>query len=531
MSKHPDNHLFSTISAISPADLAKRPLDTENSVSKTVANLFAESTSFFAPLDSVSTIPPDISALESQTERSSEKKPVNKIPNDTEQAEKFKDSSESHPKSSGSLSLSEIAAALSCHAQLIVIDQQLYEFTGKIYEKIEKKDFIAFVQRSLPEAMQKKIVSLRVIADTYEWLRADQSLPHYSGENLYIKNRFLIPFSNGVYDAKQGRLLPYTSDYVLLYQIDARYQDYPSSAPTWDSFCDIAFNGSSIEKHRLLEMTGYLLMPCNDAKVFFILGTAPDCGKSQYANFLSRVLGPEQVSRVNLHDFKGRFNLEQTAGKIVNFCMDLQAGALKDEAVSSIKQVTGECWISVEAKYEAPRAVFNFCRLVCGTNHAIKISGIDPAFWSRAILIPFLSSCPEAKRDNNLAQNLYAERDDILSLAAQAAHELVQRGLLFTPSEIADSLLTQWSTSSDSISAFIESNCEITGSKDDYIEINELFETFQQSALYSSISLKYFSKEVRARYSPSFLGNNNKKRIGKNTVSVIFGLRWKTRST
>lgn len=429
------------------------------------------------------------------------------------------------------LSLSEISDSLLEYADLISIDRQLFRFDGEIYKRISKKNFLSLLQEVLPETLQKRIGNLRKVEDTYEWLVSSQKIPRYTAEELYAQNRYLIPFKNGVFDAEKGRLLPYSQSAPVLFKLDAVFTERILPAPTWDSFTDTVFKGNADDRQRLLEMIGYVLMPANDGKVFFVLGIAPNSGKSQFANFLVMTLGQDLVSHVNLHDLKNRFYLEQTVGKQVNICMDLQSGPLKEEAVSNIKQLTGEQWIEVEAKYEAPHSAFTTCKLICGTNHPLEITGSDPAFWNRLIFIPFLYSCPESDRNTNLAADLYKERDSILSEAAWAAHQLIQREFIFTPSETADSIVAQWVASQDPISHFIEAFCEVTGSKDDFIEINELFQVFQQNTGAASLSLQYFSKEVRARYSAAFAGNNNKKRVGNRTVNVIFGLRWKISPT
>ena len=510
------NDFFTPVAPLNPTALTHTA-----SMPQAVKNMFTE----VKPLSSTDfTSSPHLHA----DENCSPHEPEFSIDN-PQKPQKTADSNQQPKTAPPCLSLDNIAQNLAQQAELISIDGELFCFTGEFYRKIAKKDFLSFVQEVLDEALLHRIGSLRIIQEAYDWLIASPLIRHYTGEEVYTQNRFLIPFRNGIYDTKTGRFMAYSADIPVLFQIDANYRPGGTTpTPAWDSFTFTAFNGDKTEALRLLEVVGYLSMPCNDAKSFFVFGTAPDSGKSQFANFLVMLFGTDQVSRVSLHDLKGRFSLAQTAGKLVNFSMDLPAGVLKEEAVSNIKQATGERWIQVEEKYESPRSVFSSCRFVYGTNHALEISGSDQAFWNRVVLIPFLHSCPESQRNYNLAQDLYAERDSILTAAAQAAHELLKRGFVFTPSKTADILLKQWASAKDNISTFIETYCNVTHLKEDFIEVNELFYAFQQSDIFKPITLQYFSKEVRARYASEFSGNNCKKRIGNRTVNVVFGLRWKS---
>lgn len=427
-----------------------------------------------------------------------------------------------------SLGLKAIADTLIASSRLLCIEDELFHFNGEFYVRINSKNFLAFLQHFSPDALQRKIPSIRKVDDAYKWLVSSPDICHYSAEEVYNIVRYLIPFQNGIYDAEKDEFMDFFPDLPVFYQLDAEYYPAPPQSPTWNSFLCTSFEDQA-DKQRLLEMIGYILMPSNDAKAFFVLGTAPDCGKSQLANFLSMVLPRDLISHVGFHDLKNRFYPERVAGRLINISMDMKSGPLTAESVAAIKLQTGEKWLEVEAKYETPRTMFSTCKFIFGSNHPIKIPGADPAFWNRLILIPFLHACPDQKKDYNLCHSLYTERDAILSKAAQAAHQLIDHHFVFTFSALANSLISEWSYYVDEIDQFIATYCEITGEKEDYVPTQQLFTAFQQSANFTSMTVQYFSKTVRARYSPALQGNTNKKRIGEKTVNVIFGIRLKKR--
>ena len=438
-----------------------------------------------------------------------------------------------HQTAFSALSLEDIIDPLVRSKNFITLDHILYQYNGTIFHEISKEDFPAVIQRLLPKHLIRKVGSLSKIYDAYKWLLNSSRIQHFKTEEIYEQTKFFIPFQNGIYDAKNDRLLSYRPDIPVFYQIDAAYSHNAMHSPTpiWDSFLDSSFHDDKEDAIRLHEMIGYILMPTNDAKVFFVLGTSPNSGKSQLANFLVKVLGRNSVSHVNFHDLKNPFYLGRIVGKRLNVCMDIKSGLLSEEAVANIKLLTGETWLEAEKKYENPRTVFTSCKFIWGSNHPLKVAVPDSAFWNRVIFLPFMFACPEDQKNLNLLQDLYQERDSIITKSALAAHALVQRNLVFTPSSAADSILSEWASNDDEIDSFINNCCEVTDTKDDFIAVRYLYNRFQKYSGDAQMSIQFFSKEVRRRYGLPLLGNNSKKRIGGGCQNVIFGLRWKKESS
>lgn len=422
------------------------------------------------------------------------------------------------------MSLAEIFVEV---CNFIRVDDTLYYYNGFFYEKVTRQTLIAIAQESVPQHILKKITSIQRIKDTLEWMLGHKSIPRMTSSELYNENRYLIPFRNGIYNAANDSLMETSPNLHILYQINANYNedDMDEESPcAWGDFMETTFRGDAASESILYEMLGYLLMPCNDAKKFFVIGTAPDSGKSQLANFITMVLGDAWVSCASLHDMRNRFTLASTVGRLANISMDLKAEPLSSGDIAMIKTLTGERKVSAEAKFEDPKAVFSTCKFVFGTNHPINVNIKDEAFWNRMQIIPFSYSCDPKHKKINLAELLYEERDLIMTRAAWAAHRLINNNLEFTSSERADGMLWEWSKPlRDDIDKFVEAFCTITGYKESYIEVHELYNEYQKFSE-NPVSIKCFTAKIRNRYTKI---KENKKRISSDkVVNVIYGIQW-----
>lgn len=421
----------------------------------------------------------------------------------------------------------------SCHTIDALFDalqglygRELYIFDGKIYERVTNTELIEIVQGNLAKQILRRIPNIRKVQDVRVWLVGHPRVPKLSGREVYVGNRYLIPFANGIYDVEGARFLPFSPQQIVFYQLDAEYQaDCEGLPPRFARFSSDNFGCDEVCTELLLEILGYICMPSNDAKKFFVFGTARDSGKSLLANFCSEVLGREMVSRVGLHNMRQRFYLNETVGKRANFSMDLKESVLREDDVEVIKTMSGECEIEAEGKYEDPRMAFSTCKLVCGTNHPVRLKRGDTALWERMVVMPFTRRCPEKKKDIRLLDKLLEERDAIMTCAAWAATRLYQRNFVFVEPPMAKRLKGGWIAGSGGcVEHFIEEYCEVTGDGNDFIESRDLYDQYAQCTL-DPVSENQFMYQVRQQFVPE--SPKKRKRIGNRIATGVFGLKWK----
>ena len=122
----------------------------------------------------------------------------------------------------------------------------------------------------LPKHLIRKVGSLSKIYDAYKWLLNSSRIQHFKTEEIYEQTKFFIPFQNGIYDAKNDRLLSYRRIYLSFIRLTQRIRTMPCILlrRSGTSFLDSSFHDDKENAIRLHEMIGYILMPTNDAKYF-----------------------------------------------------------------------------------------------------------------------------------------------------------------------------------------------------------------------------------------------------------------------
>lgn len=276
--------------------------------------------------------------------------------------------------------------------------------------------------------------------------------------------RHCIVFSNYVYDVKHDKVYDFSKEYPFLFNVNAKYvpNSIERSTPNFDNFIKRISGGCKEIKELILQMIGYVAMHSMDAKCFFLLGTAPDSGKSLLGEFIARLFDEEFVGTIPLTELGRRFALGSLWKHAVNISTDLPTRSLTEQEVSQIKMVTGEKRVNTEEKYEPTGTTYLHCKCIYASNGRISLKTYDRAFWDRVIFVPFLHSIPKEEQDRNLLDKLLGEQDGIVTKAAIAARKLIGNNFIFNIPKVAKDILDEWSQESrDSITRFLENECVI----------------------------------------------------------------------
>ena len=292
-------------------------------------------------------------------------------------------------------------------------------------------------------------------------------------------------------------------------------------------------DGDERRRERFLDFLAVILMTGKKAKKFYVLGVAPDSGKSTIANLMEAFFPLGAISRMDIHDLGRNFALAAVAESSVNISMDLTAEPLKARAVSNIKLLTGEYRVQVEEKFKQSR-VTNCCgKLVFGTNHSLALLSPDPALFNRLEVIPVTRQIPVEEQNPNLQAQLLVEIDGIVSKLLRRTMRLCEGNLELTPCPLATKMKREWMESSeDLIAAFIKEFCIITNNPEDYLESAELHELYIEYCMENGMNpeaTNAFTRRVRKLISPECGRFSREKRPegGGMPVRIVRGLTWR----
>ena len=283
----------------------------------------------------------------------------------------------------------------------------------------------------------------------------------YLDELPIQKGRIL--FLNGWYDVTARRMIEPTEEDILIHAVNAELRPERQPTPVWDKFLETVSGGDASIQVKICEMLGYLLLPEQTGKSFFVLGTAPNSGKSVLAEFLQKLFGAKFTSAVSLHALDSEFALAPLLNKKLNVAMDLPADALSQKAVGSIKTVTGNDLISVNVKFEPHRQQRLTTKFLFGTNSPLILKSPDEAFWQRLEFIPFMKSVPKEEQNRNLLDELWEERTGIVQQGVLGARRLLANNYQFSACKRAENMVRKWAQTDDYYALDFVRDCCVTG--------------------------------------------------------------------
>lgn len=294
-------------------------------------------------------------------------------------------------KNKSSMNIDQIANAITKALTIILHDNCLYYYTGKCYQIIEDSEDLLRVVRSKVRQDAFSSYSRKKFDDLFTYMRVDERLIPDDYEEKIQKSANYVSLKNGVLNLKKMKLLAHNKKFLIFYSLDADWIEDPESQ-SFDGFLSTISGGNPEIKTRIIESMGYLLSSCNKGKCFFVMGTAPNSGKSTLGEFLQKTLGSKLVTSKSIAQIPGRFSMGDIQGKLLNLSLDLPKGKFTPIVVSIIKQITGGDSISIERKYDKLRDIHSTIRFLFASNYPVTISRSDEddAFWARMIVIPFL---------------------------------------------------------------------------------------------------------------------------------------------
>lgn len=273
----------------------------------------------------------------------------------------------------------------------------------------------------------------------------------------------LVNLENGLLDLETGELLDHSPQFRFTYVIHASYlqNEEDPVCPDFDRFCKTSLDGDPDKRQLLLEFIGYICTDTNAGKCAMFLKGQPDSGKSVIAAFISRLFDAEVVSNIPLHQLGDRFFRAELFGKKLNVAGEIAGRTLKD--ISIFKCITGNDRITGEFKGRDPFYFTPRCKLLFSGNTMPYTTETDSttAFANRLRVLLFNHSVPPQEQDRQLLDKLWEERDAIVTLALQAARDLMERNFAFTLPEDSRQFLDSYAMSGNLIQTFLAECCEL----------------------------------------------------------------------
>lgn len=242
------------------------------------------------------------------------------------------------------------------------------------------------------------------------------------------------------------------------YQPKAKWSDAPKFCEFVKTSIGISLDdGDKSDKKRMhfLEIIAYLCTNIFGAKKMVVLLGPPSCGKSVLLSFLKKIVGKGNYVPLGLTDLGDKFRAQLLENTHLIINDELSCRGVRNLDILK-KVISGEDLI-VEKKKGTPFSFRPTVKVVFAANQLPQLAEYDSdnAFAERITVLRFGETIPRDKWELNLAEQLFAERDVIISCVLNEVRAFLTKPTAFTEDEEGIAVLHDYENENDSANQFI----------------------------------------------------------------------------
>lgn len=272
---------------------------------------------------------------------------------------------------------------------------------------------------------------------------------------------------NGTIDLRTGQLGPHDRGHLSTKLTDIDY-DPEATCPTWQQTLGVLFAGNQPLIDYVQRAIGYSLTGDTREQVLHLCYGTGANGKSTLLDVLAQLSG-EYGLQADFQTFLDtgtrngpRNDVARLAG--ARLVRSSEIGENKKLNEGLIKSLTGGDIVSARFLYSEDFEFKPQFKLWLAANHKPVIRGTDYAIWRRMRLIPFEVTISPEQRDELLPAKLTKELPGVLAWAVAGCQSWLADGL--RPPDTVLAATDAYRTESDTIGAFLDEECELSGSYD-----------------------------------------------------------------
>lgn len=344
-----------------------------------------------------------------------------------------------------------------------VVGSECYQYRDGVY--VESSSSIRNTIKDMIAC--DNLINQTKIMETYRLIIDDTRIQRSALELNSYKN--LINFKNGVWDIENKKLIPHDSKYLQTIQIPHEVGEYK---PFTETRLYKFFRKTKLPKEdvkMILRYIAYCMSTDYGLKTFMVLVGQSNTGKSVLIRFVESLVGRQNTSALSMHELNMRFYPAQLYGKLLNSCADNKTLPLS--SIENLKKITGGDQIMHEKKGKEPFFFVSFAKLLFSFNQLpLQLEEKSNAFYKRMRVL-FMNN--ELFLNNEYVDDLCSD---------ESIEEVIPYLLSLLPlkeiprTKMSDSCVEALRQDSDSIHAFIKSECEL--GEDLYVSKDVLFQSY-----------------------------------------------------
>lgn len=335
---------------------------------------------------------------------------------------------------------------------------KFYEYTQGVWVVLPKDKLGMMLERLMTNIYLPGAITNLKIDGLVSRLQKVEDL-FFEGE--FNEDKFILNFSNGLYDLKSNKLLPHSPRYKSTVQFPVEY-DSNADCPLFKEKMLEIFEGEQEVIDYVLKWMMYTLMPTYEfQKALLLLGKGGN-GKSVLTDIWTALLGQANTSNQELGNLATdkQYSVFQLVNKYANFSREVSS---LDSDSHVFKMLTGNDMMSARQIYGKPVDFRNKARLIISANAMPSFKTIDQAILRRFETIKFNRRFDQ-NADTLLSKKLIKELPGILNLVLEKSREIIQPGgsIYFDSPNIVSANLKLFKEDSDSVARFVTEVCEVT---------------------------------------------------------------------
>lgn len=291
------------------------------------------------------------------------------------------------------------------HCKCVLIDEDdpelsplaIYDPSEGIYKKGDRFIFnlAMYVERNLVESQCKQVKHFLTNDDRTQ--EVDRTLD----SNLVVCN-------NGVYNRKQKKLLPFSSDWIFINKISTNYVEQVQKPiyEDWDFtqwIKDIA--GGQQDKELLLYQMFYSAINANYVSevAFFLYSREGRTGKGTLQELLRNLVGNRNTSNLKIKEFEKDFKISTIYGKSLILGDDNNPKDYNESSENFKSVVTGD-GILLNGKFEKPFNSKLTPTVIQSMNGLPRFADTTDGFTRRLRIIEFTRSYKGSANNRNVKE-------------------------------------------------------------------------------------------------------------------------------
>lgn len=297
-----------------------------------------------------------------------------------------------------------------------------YDYRNGVYAPLQLDEVRSVI---INEMLKDGLTNYRKVSAVNDKIACLKSL---DGRTFYHEqenpNPNVVNLTNGLLDISTYELYPHTPEYLSTSQIPLAFEK-GADASRWRQFLYEIMDGDQEQVRLLQQIAGYCLTTdTRYAKAFILYGSGAN-GKSLFTRMISKIVGQQNVSSLNLSTINKQFGLTGMIGKKVNLIDEISGNYFESNVIKGL--ISGEK-MSAEIKYRPePLEFFPSTKLIFSVNELPKINDTTPGLYRRFMIVPFNKTFI-SNPDLTLEDKLTAELPGILNWAIEGLKSLRENG-------------------------------------------------------------------------------------------------------